>query len=95
MKDETLLLLFACFVPLFTALTGAIIEAISLQDSVTICEKQVKRMLMFSLNNSRKEPVLPRRNTSTGRKKTEGKNNRSRSPGGEIRGTAKSDGHRE
>ena len=46
MKDETLLLLFACFVPLFTALTGAIIEAISLQDSVTIREKQVKRMLM-------------------------------------------------
>lgn len=46
MDDRTLILLFTCFVPLFTAVVGAIIEAISLQDSVTVREKYVKRMLM-------------------------------------------------
>lgn len=46
MDDRTLILLFTCFVPLFTAVVGTIIEAISLQDSVTVREKYVKRMLM-------------------------------------------------
>lgn len=46
MKNQALLLLFASLVPLFTALVGTIIEIISLQDSVTVREKQVKRMLM-------------------------------------------------
>ena len=46
MDNRTLILLFTCFVPLFTAVVGTIIEAISLQDSVTVREKHVKRMLM-------------------------------------------------
>lgn len=46
MNDTTLILLFICFIPLFTALVGAIIERISMQDSVTIREKRVKRLLM-------------------------------------------------
>lgn len=46
MKNQALLLLLASLVPLFTALVGTIIEIISLQDSVTVREKQVKRMLM-------------------------------------------------
>ena len=46
MTNQALLLLFASLVPLFTALVGTIIEIISLQDSVTVREKQVKRMLM-------------------------------------------------
>ena len=46
MKNQALLLLFASLVPLFTALVGTIIEILSLQDSVTVREKQVKRMLM-------------------------------------------------
>lgn len=46
MEKPSLLLLFVCMVPLFTALTGTIIEAISLQDSMTIREKKVKQMLM-------------------------------------------------
>lgn len=46
MEKPSLLLLFVCMVPLFTALTGTIIEAISLQDSVTVREKKVKQMLM-------------------------------------------------
>lgn len=47
MEAKTLILLFACLVPLFTALVGAVIEAASLQDSVTLHEKNVKRVLMF------------------------------------------------
>lgn len=46
MDNRTLILLFTCFIPLFTAVVGTIIEAISLQDSVTVREKHVKRMLM-------------------------------------------------
>ena len=46
MDKPSLLLLFVCLVPLFTALTGTIIEAVSLQDSVTVREKKVKQMLM-------------------------------------------------
>ena len=46
MDNRTLILLFTCFVPLFTAVVGTIIEAISLQDSVTVRETHVKRMLM-------------------------------------------------
>ena len=33
MDNRTLILLFTCFIPLFTAVVGTIIEAISLQDS--------------------------------------------------------------
>ena len=46
MDNRTLILLFTCFIPLFTAVVGTIIEAISLQDSVTVRETHVKRMLM-------------------------------------------------
>lgn len=47
MEKPSLLLLFVCLVPLFTALVATIIEAISLQDSITIREKRIKRMLMY------------------------------------------------
>lgn len=47
MDTKTLILLFACLVPLFTALVGTVIEAASLQDSITIREKNVKRVLMY------------------------------------------------
>lgn len=46
MNDKTLILLFTCFIPLFTALVSAIIEGISIQDSVTMREKRVKWLLM-------------------------------------------------
>ena len=46
MENRILVLLFASQVPLFTALVGTVIEAISLQDSVTMREKHVKQMLM-------------------------------------------------
>lgn len=46
MEAKTLILLFACLVPLFTALVGTVIEAASLQDSITIREKNVKGVLM-------------------------------------------------
>lgn len=46
MENRILVLLFASQVPLFTAVVGTIIEAISLQDSVTVREKHVKQMLM-------------------------------------------------
>lgn len=47
MEDKTLILLFTSLIPLFTALVGAIIEGISMQDSVTIREKHVKKILMY------------------------------------------------
>lgn len=47
MEKPSLLLLFICLVPLFTALVGTIIEAVSLQDSVTVREKRIKRLLMY------------------------------------------------
>ena len=46
MKNQVLLVLFASLVPLFTALVGSVIEIVSLQDCVTVREKQVKRVLM-------------------------------------------------
>lgn len=46
MENKTLILLFTSLIPLFTALVGAIIEGISIQDSVTIREKRAKKMLM-------------------------------------------------
>lgn len=46
MDNRVLLLVFASLVPLFTALVGVVIEAVSLPDSATVRGKHVKQILM-------------------------------------------------